>query len=458
MRNADFERVPLHTRGRLAVASVAAVVAAASADSSIVALALPQLYGRFDTTVVGVSWVLTAYNAVVAVTAVALLLLGVSLRGLRPYALGVGLFLAASAACAVATNLTFLITARCAQGLGAALVLASSIGVLRAVTGSSRRAITAWTLAAGLGVAAGPALGGVLTEAFDWRAIFLLQVPVAAFGFVACRIVKPPEADDEPATETRGALLADVGIGLLFGALVGALFLSVLLLIPGWGYSPIRGAAIVSVLPLASLAVARLGRSLPDTVATVAGAALLSLGLVALSLLPRLGAVLPLCALALCGAGLGLALPVLSRFALSGADLSRSTLRTIGARHLGLVASLALVAPLLSDGLPAAATRAKLQATKIVLDAPVGLQTKISVALDLGRAFGRARAGDLPNLREPFDAHGARSNAALAQTRDTLVGTVGRTAAAAFRSSFALCAGFAAAACAVALVGRRKRT
>jgi MFS family permease len=458
MGAADFERVPLHTRRRLAVVSVAAVVAAASADSSIVALALPQLYGRFDTTVVGVSWVLTAYNAVVAVAAVALLLLGVSLRGLRPYALGVGLFLAASAACAVATNLTFLITARCVQGLGAALVLASSIGVLRAVTGSGRRAITTWTLAAGLGVATGPALGGVLTEAFDWRAIFLLQVPVAAFGFVACRIVKSPEADDEPATATRGALLADAGIGLLFGALVGALFLSVLLLIPGWGYSPIRGAAIVSVLPLASLAVARLGRSLPDTVATVAGAALLSLGLVALSLLPRLGAVLPLCALALCGAGLGLALPVLSRVALSGADLSRSTLRTIGARHLGLVASLALVAPLLSDGLPAAATRAKLQATKIVLDAPVGLQTKISVALDLGRAFGRARAGDLPNLRAPFDAHGAHSNAALAQTRDTLVGTVGQTAAAAFRSSFALCAGFAAAACAVALLGRRKRT
>src|SRR5258707_2646292 len=112
---------------RLALLSVAAVVAAASADSSIVALALPQLYGRFDTTVVGVSWVLTAYNAVVAVAAVALLLLGVSLRGLRPYALGVGLFLVASGACAVATNLTFLITARCVQGLGAALVLASSI-------------------------------------------------------------------------------------------------------------------------------------------------------------------------------------------------------------------------------------------------------------------------------------------------------------------------------------------
>jgi len=112
--------------------------------------------------VVGVSWVLTAYNAAVAVAAVALLLLRVPLRGVRPYALGVGLFLAASTACAVATDLTFLIAARCVQGLGAALVLAASIGVLRGATRSARQAITVWTLAAGLGVAAGPALGGVL--------------------------------------------------------------------------------------------------------------------------------------------------------------------------------------------------------------------------------------------------------------------------------------------------------
>jgi MFS family permease len=443
-------------RSHLVVASVAAVVAAASADSSIVALALPQLYGRFHTTVVGVSWVLTTYNAAVAVAAFALLVSPVSLRGRRPYALGVGLFLAASAACAVATDLTFLIAARCVQGLGAALVLATAISVLRAVTGSASRAITVWTLAAGFGVATGPALGGLLTEVFDWRAIFLLQVPVAAFGFLACRSLADGEASDEPADATRGALLADAGIGLLFGALVGALFLSVLLLIPGWGYSPIRGAAIVSVLPVASLVVGRLERSLTGSVATIAGAALLALGLVALSLLPRLGALLPLCALAVCGAGLGLALPVLSRAALSGSDLQRSTLRTIGARHLGLVASLALVAPLLSSGLPAAADRAKLQATKIVLDAPVALSTKIAVALDLGRAFNRARAGDLPNLRAPFDAHGATSNPSLARTRDKLVGTVGQTAAAAFRSAFAVCAAFAAAACAIGLLGRRR--
>jgi hypothetical protein len=108
--------------------------------------------------------------------------------------------------------------------------------------------------------------------------------------------------------------------------------------------------------------------------------------------------------------------------------------------------------------LPAAADRAKLEAAKIVLDAPVGLTTKIGVALDLGRAFDRARAGDLPNLRQPFDAHGAGSDRSLAETRDRLVGTVGRTAAAAFRSAFAVCAAFAAVAAAIAFLGGRRRT
>ena len=444
-------------RPRLVVASTAAVVAAASADSSIVALALPQLYGRFDTTVVGVSWVLTAYNAVVAATAVVLLLAGVSLRGVRPYALGVGLFLLASVGCAVATDLTFLIVARCAQGLGAALVLATSIGVLRAATGSAQRAIAAWTLAAGLGVAAGPALGGVLTELFDWRAIFLLQVPVAAFGLLACRQgASRRRATTGQVSPSRGALLADVGIGLLFGALVGALFLAVLLLIPAWGYSPVRGAAIVSVLPLASLAVGRFGRSCrrhsPRSPARRCSRSVWSRFRSCRGSERRC----PLLARALRRRARARAAGA-SRRALAGADLTRSTLRTIGARHLGLVAALALVAPLLSDGLPAAADRAKLQATKIVLDAPTGLSTKIAVALDLGRAFNRAQAGDLPDLAAPFNAHGADRDAKLAHTRDMLVGTVGRTAAAAFRSSFALCAAFAAAACAIALLGTRRR-
>ena len=439
------------SRGALA-ACVTVAVAAASADSSIVALALPQLYGEFHTTVVGVSWVLTAYNAAVAAAAIAVLPFRARFSSRHLYAAGVVVFLVASAVCAAANSLTLLIVARVVQGLGGALLLAGSVGVLETVLESRSKTVRAWAGAAGIGVAVGPALGGLLTEAFDWRAIFVVQVPIAALGLGALLV-----RGEAPAVASAGRphYLPDIAIGLLFGALVGALFLSVLMLIPGWSYSPIRGAAVVSALPVCSLLSRRLLRPPGDDVAAVAGGVLLALGLVALAFLPRGGVVLPLLSLAVCGAGLGLALPILSGRALAGGDLQRNALVTVGARHLGLVAALALVAPVLSDTLPSAAHHAEQQATAVLLDAPVGLTKKLPVALDLGSAFHRARSGQLPNLAAPFDAHGAHSDPALAATRDRLIGAVDKTVARAFRTSYLLCAAFALAAAGVALAARR---
>src|SRR5206468_9865921 len=101
------------------------------------------------------------------------LLLALRVVPTRAYTAGVVLFILASGACAVAANLPMLIAARSVQGVGAAFLLAGSFRVV---------GVRVWSLAAGLGVAAGPAVGGALTQAFDWRAIFVLQVPVAALG------------------------------------------------------------------------------------------------------------------------------------------------------------------------------------------------------------------------------------------------------------------------------------
>src|SRR5206468_7701041 len=86
-----------------------AAVAVAFADSSIVVLALPELYGRFNTSIEGVSWVVTAYNLAVAVTALALLFFVHRLRSAVLLGAGLGLFLAASIACAAAQGLGLLI-------------------------------------------------------------------------------------------------------------------------------------------------------------------------------------------------------------------------------------------------------------------------------------------------------------------------------------------------------------
>jgi len=411
----------------------AAIIAIAFADSSIVVLALPQLYSRFETSITGVSWIVTSYNAAVAVAALALVFLVHRFRAKVVLASGLAVFIAATIGCAVAQSLWFLILARSVQGAGAGLLLAGALPFAGAHL---------WTLAGTFGAALGPALGGVLTQLFDWRAIFVAQAPVAALALVAA--VRSEETTVSGRMSWRRTLPANVCIGLVFGALVGALFLGVLLVIIVWQYSPIVGALIVSVLPAAAVAIRplRLGRR----AATAGGAALLGAGLVALALLPSASVPILMCALALCGAGLGLVVPVLSNDALDSAALTRSGTLTIGVRHLGLVAAIASIAPLLASSLPQAGDRAMLKATAVLLDAPIGITDKIPIALDLRRAFNQAKTGEIPDLKEPFDSRGAQSNPTLARTRDDLVGAIQTTITRAFRSSFFLAAAFAAAA------------
>ncbi len=427
---------------------VAAAVAVAFADSSIVVLALPDLYGRFQTTIEGVSWVVTAYNAAVAATALLLVFLVHRFR--TAYVLGGGLvlFLAASIACAAANSLAFLIAARSVQGVGAALLLSGALPVIGART---------WTLAGTYGLAVGPALGGVLTQAFDWRAIFVAQAPVAAVALLGVSRSKPEDVAIEGwRPSLRRTLPANTCLGLLFGALVGALFLAVLIVITVWSYSPIGGAVIVSALPIAALAARPLDRWLQPVTAVCTGAALLAVGLVGLALLPSASVWLLVWALLLCGAGLGLSLPVLSDAALQrGANATRSGTLTVGARHVGLVLALAVIAPLLASKVPEAGDKALLRGTAVLLDAPIGLDKKVPVALDLRSAFDKAKEGETPDLAEPFDKHGAQHDSALASARDTLLGAIEATITRASRAAFFVCAGFAALALLVALLFRR---
>ncbi len=442
----------------IAIAFVAVAVGIAFADSSIVVLALPELYTRFQTTIEGVAWVVTAYNAAVAAVALALVLVVQRLRGVTVLAAGLLLFMAASIACSLASSLSFLIGSRCLQGVGAALLLAGSLPVLAALTGSAARGAIVWTFAGTFGAVIGPALGGVVTEAFGWRAIFAVQAPFAALGLSAVVAVRVAPAHEEGRRRSLAHTVpANACIGLVFGALVGVLFLSVLLVITVWGYSPIKGAAIVSVLPAATLAARPLERRLPALAAACGGTALLSAGLVALALLPSASVGFAVGALAICGVGLGLSIPVFSHAALDlGAGLTRSGTLTIGVRSLGLVLALASIAPLLASELPPAGHRAELKATAVLLDAPVGLSSKVPVALDARAEFARARAGEIPDLARPFDAHGARHDPALAAARDKLVGTIKDTITRAFRPAFLLCAAFAGAALVLALLFRRR--
>ena len=161
-----------------------------------------------------------------------------------------------------------------------------------------------------------------------------------------------------------------------------------LLVITVWGLEPIVGARR-GQRPAGGDArgTARREGSAPWQ-AVAGGVLLLAAGLLALALLPRVSNLLVAVALAFCGLGIGLAVPVLTRVALhQDTGLVRSGAITVSARHAGLVLALALVAPLLTSSLDDAGQRALLGGTKAILDANVPLQKKVPIALSLRDAL-----------------------------------------------------------------------
>lgn len=445
------------TRPVLTVA-VAVSVAVAFADSSIVVLALPELYARFDATIEGIAWVITSYNLVLALGALTLVLVVHRARAHVLLAAGSVVFLAASVACALADSLTGLVLARSVQGVGGALLLAGSVPVLGAVAGSTARGVAIWTTAGTIGAAVGPALGGLLTQVFDWRAIFLAQAPVAGAALLATVGWHLHAILEERLPPLRRTMPANVALALVSGSLVGALFLAVLLVIDVFGYSPIEGAAIVSTLPVGALLARPLAAPLPRALAVGAGVALLAAGLVGLALLPSSDLVYVVASLALCGFGLGLAVPGLTHAALGRDEgvAGKATL-AVGMRHVGLVVALAIVAPILAGDLTQAAEVAKLNGTAVIVEGRIPATTKVPLALDIRDALDGAPEGEIPDLSTPFDEHGAGTDASVRTLRDDLVTAIEIAVTRGFRPSFLFCALLAALAL-IPLAALRRRS
>ncbi len=418
-----------------------AAVALAFADSSIVVLALPELLRRFDTSIEGVAWVITSYNLVVAAVALVLVRVGRRIDPARLARCGLIVFLGASLACAFAPSLWPLVAFRSAQGLGAACLLAGSLPLARAWSGDPARGTARWALAGAFGAALGPAAGGALTEAFDWRAIFLAQAPIAAIALLATVGAAPAAALARGEAIGRLRRLgANVALALVSGALVGALFLVVVLLIEVWGYSPLRAAAVVSAIPAGTLAARWLGRR-PGS--ATAGALLVAAGLAAVALVPASGVVWVVAGLALCGAGLGLTVPA---FTHSSGDWS------VASRHVGLVAALLLLTPLLAHDLATGTTRAEEAGTALVLDSGLPLGTKAPLAGDLVRRIKHTPRGSLPDFGPDFARRG--DSPALGGLERSLEGTIRAVATSSFRRAFLLCALLALP---VAALGFRRR-
>jgi MFS family permease len=397
---------------RLTVPALGLAVGLVLADSSVVILALPDILDQFKVSIDDVSWVLTLFNLVMALAAVPAAYLarrhapGMVCTG------GLVVFAAASLLCAAAPSFGVLLAARGLQAAGGALAVCAALELLPALTGSERRAAVIWAAAGGIGAAAGPAIGGALTDAISWQAIFAVQVPLAVAALVAVPRHVPAPVIDPPG---RPALAANAALGLLSAALTAALFLVVLLLINGWGHSPIEAAAIVSVMPLAAIATLRLAPagSAPARIRAGAGAILIAGGLFALSLLPDAAwgwLIPPQIAI---GAGLALSIGALTEDALRG----RSPLAihggwTIASRHAGVCIGLLILTPIFTNDLADQQRAAEAAGTRIILSSKLSLSAKLTLggALvdqissgpvtrppDVGPAF--RKAGNSPELR-----------------------------------------------------------
>ena len=187
-------------------------------DGTVVNVALPHIGADLGSGFGGLQWVVNAYTLSLA----SLILLGGSFGDhfgrRRVFLIGVAWFALASVACGLSPNTEWLIAARALQGVGGALLTPGSLALISAsFQGADRAAaIGAWSGLGGIAGAIGPFLGGFLVE-WSWRAVFWLNVPLAAVVIVVTMLHVPESRDDAapPGLDIAGAVLAAVGLGTL---------------------------------------------------------------------------------------------------------------------------------------------------------------------------------------------------------------------------------------------------
>jgi MFS family permease len=377
-------------------------VAIVLADSSVVTLALPDILAEYQVEIGRLSWVLTSYNLALALAAVPAAFLARRQPGWI-FGLGVVAFAAASLACAFAPSIDVLIGARAAQGVAGALVVCAALDLLSEATGGDAPAARVWALSGIVGAAFGPAAGGFLTQLLGWESIFVVQAPVMLAALAVLLTVRAAPLE-EPAG--RPHIAANLALLVVSGALVASSFLLVILLINGWRLEPLEAGLVVTILPLAAIAAARLGpRITPQWARAASGAVLIAGGSAALGLLPHAGAAWTIAPQLAIGIGLGLALSALTERALAGRSAQAVHGGwTIAARHAGIVLGLLLLTPLFTADLERNEEDALAAGTAVVLDSEISPLDKIGVARDILVAVDEAnREVRVPAVSEVID-------------------------------------------------------
>jgi len=228
-------------------------------DGFIVALALPSIQRELHATASDAQWVVEAYTLVLG----SLMLFGGALGDRagrrRVFTIGVGIFTFGSLACAFATSASMLVTARVAQGFGGMLLAPASLALIGAHFSGVRRdrAFASWASYGALTTAIGPAVGGLIVDHLGWRAVFFLNIPLAALVIWATQrhISESRDETIDGPLDIFGAMLATLGFGAITYALIASSSY-------GWESLRIGGTFIAGILALiAFVAVERRARA-----------------------------------------------------------------------------------------------------------------------------------------------------------------------------------------------------
>jgi EmrB/QacA subfamily drug resistance transporter len=225
----------------LGLASVASLMVAL--DVTVVATALSSIRVDLRASIEQLEWTVNAYGLSFAVLLMTGAALGDRFGRRRLFAAGLALFVAASAACALATGVGWLIAARAVQGAGAAIIAPVALALLSAAFPPERRgqALGVFGGLTGLAVVAGPVLGGAITEELSWQWIFWLNVPI---GLAAIPLVRA-RLDESHGSRAR---LDVPGLALVTGAALGVVWGLVRGNAAGWGSAEVVGALAAGAL------------------------------------------------------------------------------------------------------------------------------------------------------------------------------------------------------------------
>ncbi len=343
------ERIRASPRARWYVVGAVCVGAfMGQLDVSIVTLALPHIGASLNASAGEVRWVSLSYLLVLACTLIPVGRLADRLGRKLLYTQGFAVFTVGSLLCGLAPNLDWLIAARVLQALGAALLQANSIALITQSlpSRSLARGLGVQGAAQAIGLALGPAIGGLLIALGGWRLIFFVNLPAGVLGIVLARLLLPRSRtlDKSPEADRRPFDRPVLALGLASAMASYTVMFGVLYVVPYYlaaADTPVALAGLeLAALPLALGLVAPLAGRLSDRFGaraiTGAGLLLAALGLAALAL-RHTGAGLPL-GLALVGAGMGAFTPVNNATVMRAGPRSRAgllsgvlnTTRTLG--------------------------------------------------------------------------------------------------------------------------------